>query len=100
MTYTNAVLNESMRLYPPAWITDRQNLEDDSLAQFKIKKDTLIGVSFTNYIEILNIGVTLMSLFQKDFLVNRRKNPCSIFIRLALVQGCVLEQVLPFMKCA
>lgn len=46
MTYTNAVLNESMRLYPPAWITDRQNLEDDSLAQFKIKKDTLIGISF------------------------------------------------------
>lgn len=46
MTYTNAVLNESMRLYPPAWITDRQNLEDDSLAQFKIKKGTLIGVSF------------------------------------------------------
>ncbi|MCP2027051.1 cytochrome P450 [Flavobacterium sp. HSC-32F16] len=46
MTYTSAVLNESMRLFPPAWITDRQNLEDDSLAQFKIKKDTLIGVSF------------------------------------------------------
>ncbi|ABQ04675.1 cytochrome P450 [Flavobacterium johnsoniae] len=46
MTYTNAVLNESMRLYPPAWITDRQNLEDDSLAHFKIKKNTLIGVSF------------------------------------------------------
>lgn len=46
MTYLNAVLNESMRLYPPAWITDRQNLEDDSLGQFKIKKDTLIGVSF------------------------------------------------------
>ncbi|WP_289664916.1 cytochrome P450 [Flavobacterium panacagri] len=46
MIYTNAVLNESMRLYPPAWITDRQNLEDDSLVQFKIKKNTLIGVSF------------------------------------------------------
>lgn len=46
MTYTNAVLNESMRLYPPAWITDRQNLEDDSLGEFKIKKNTLIGVSF------------------------------------------------------
>ena len=46
MTYLNAVLNESMRLYPPAWITDRQNLEDDCFGQFKIKKDTLIGVSF------------------------------------------------------
>jgi len=46
MTYTNAVLNESMRLYPPAWITDRENVEDDSLTEFKIKKKTLIGVSF------------------------------------------------------
>ncbi|MEN2489097.1 cytochrome P450 [Flavobacterium sp. B11] len=46
MTYINAVLNESMRLYPPAWITDRQNVEDDSLGRFNIKKDTLIGVSF------------------------------------------------------
>lgn len=46
MTYTNAVLNESMRLYPPAWITDRQNVEDDSLGEFNIKKGTLIGISF------------------------------------------------------
>ena len=45
-TYTRACVEEAMRLYPPAWITDRVALEDDEIAGYKIKKGTTIGVSF------------------------------------------------------
>lgn len=46
MEYTKACLEESMRLYPPAWITDRENLQDDQMGGYHIKTDTLVGVSF------------------------------------------------------
>lgn len=46
MAYTNAVINESMRLFPPAWITDRENIEEDEFLGYHIKDKTLIGVSF------------------------------------------------------
>jgi len=46
LTFTRAVIDESMRLYPPAWITDRENLEDDTINGYHVRKDTLVGVSF------------------------------------------------------
>jgi len=46
LRYTRACIDEAMRLYPPAWITDRENYEDDTIGDFHLKKNTLIGVSF------------------------------------------------------
>lgn len=37
-----AVINESMRLYPPAWISDRVPLHDDGYRDFTFPKDTII----------------------------------------------------------
>jgi cytochrome P450 len=37
-----AVINESMRLYPPAWISDRVALSADSFNDFSFPKDTIL----------------------------------------------------------
>jgi cytochrome P450 len=37
-----AVINESMRLYPPAWVSDRVALADDKFKEYSFPKDTII----------------------------------------------------------
>jgi cytochrome P450 len=41
-----AVLNESMRLYPPAWVSDRVSLEDDSFGGFTYPKGTILALFY------------------------------------------------------
>ncbi|MCB0635477.1 MAG: cytochrome P450 [Lewinella sp.] len=43
LTYTTQVIEESMRLYPPAWITDRVALADDATEAFPIPAGTLVA---------------------------------------------------------
>lgn len=38
LSYTKQVINEAMRLYPPAWATDRLALGDDEIGGYPIKK--------------------------------------------------------------
>jgi len=45
LNYTKCCIEESMRLYPPAWITDRVNIEDDKINSYYLKKGTIIGAS-------------------------------------------------------
>lgn len=39
--FTN-VIKESMRLYPPAWVTDRVTIEDDKIGDVHIPKGTIV----------------------------------------------------------
>lgn len=45
LRYIKSCVEESMRLYPPAWITDRVNIEDDKLGKYYLKKGTIVGAS-------------------------------------------------------
>jgi len=40
--YMNAVLSESLRLFPPAWITDRVTLQDDQWNEYSYPKGTVV----------------------------------------------------------
>ncbi|MEZ5934425.1 MAG: cytochrome P450 [Alphaproteobacteria bacterium] len=45
LTYTRMVIDEAMRLYPPAWIIDRNTAKDDEIDGYPIKQGSLIMVS-------------------------------------------------------
>ncbi len=44
LTYTGQVISESLRLYPPAWLFERQALVDIQLGEFFIPAGTLVAV--------------------------------------------------------
>jgi cytochrome P450 len=45
MPYALQVLEESLRLYPPAWIFEREALEDDAIGGYAVPKGSIAAVS-------------------------------------------------------
>lgn len=45
LTYVGQVLDEAMRLYPPAWVFERQALADLELGAYAIPRGTLVAIS-------------------------------------------------------
>lgn len=43
LDYTRRVLDEALRLYPPAWMFERQAVEDDVLGGYPIAKGSIVG---------------------------------------------------------
>ena len=45
LDYTNAVVQESMRLYPPAWLFGRVPIHEDVIAGYQIPGNSLVAIS-------------------------------------------------------
>jgi cytochrome P450 len=45
LEYTGMVRDESMRLYPPAWLTERRAVAEDVLCGYRIPAGTILGIS-------------------------------------------------------
>jgi cytochrome P450 len=45
LKYAAMIIDESMRLYPPAWAFSRSNLEDDELGGYRIRRGSLVYIS-------------------------------------------------------
>ena len=45
LPYTRMVIDETLRLYPPAWITNRRAIEDDTVCGYRIPADATVSIS-------------------------------------------------------
>ena len=71
--YLQAVINESMRLRPAAWITDRVALSDDQYGDISFPKNTIIIAFFYGLHRQKDSWKEGASFFLKDFLMKREK---------------------------
>lgn len=77
LEYTKMIIQEGMRLYPPAWITDRVALDDDEIEGLSIPKGSIVAPFIygihrnPNYWEHPNQFVP--SRFSKANMKNRQK---------------------------
>lgn len=45
LIYTRMVIDETLRLYPPAWITNRRAIEEDIVCGYRIPADATVAIS-------------------------------------------------------
>jgi cytochrome P450 len=48
LPYTRMVIDESMRLYPPAWGVSRQSIGEDEIGGYRVPPNTAVTLSFIN----------------------------------------------------
>jgi cytochrome P450 len=45
LTYARMVIEETLRLYPPAWVLEREAIQDDAIGGYRVPKKTIVAVA-------------------------------------------------------
>src|SRR5262249_39771803 len=45
LAFTRSVLEESMRLYPPAWIIEREAMAEDQVGGYRVRRGSVVAMS-------------------------------------------------------
>lgn len=85
----NSVIKESMRLYPPAWISDRVALNDDAYNQFSFPKGSIIILFYYGLHRDKKFWANPTSFLPERFSkMKMEKEKMKAIIHLALDRGC------------
>jgi cytochrome P450 len=90
--YAMAVIRESMRLYPPAWIIGRQALRDVTIAGFDVKKGATVLMSPLVVQRLADYYDRPESFAPERWLANRELPPFAYFPFGGGARRCIGEQ--------
>ncbi len=70
--YLKATINEAMRLYPAAWMTERVAIEDDKFEDYSFPKNTIIIPFFFGLHRDKNLWNKELNFVPERFLINNK----------------------------
>jgi cytochrome P450 len=74
LTYTKQCIEESMRLYPPAYVIDRISIEEDALGELEIPKKTLMLMSIYELHRYAGYWVSPTAFIPERFKEEKKKD--------------------------
>ena len=70
--YLKATINEAMRLYPAAWMTERVAIEDDKFESYSFPKNTIIIPFFFGLHRDKNLWNEELNFVPERFIINKK----------------------------
>jgi cytochrome P450 len=103
----NAIVNETMRLFPPAWISDRVAIQDDRFGNMFIPKDTIVVLFYYGLHRNENLFSEALKFLPSRFeRVNAEKDKPKVFYpfgggpRLCIGNNFALAEMAIFLQAA